>query len=291
MKNLGLKSYAKVNLYLQLLSKRKDGYHNLKTIFERIGLTDRIILKLRGDGLITVDCNNRAVPSGKTNLCFRAAELIRNTYKIKKGVDIRIDKRIPVGAGLGGGSGNAAATLIGLNKLWGLNLNLNRLLTLAKKIGCDVPFFLYDLPFALGRSRGDEIKPLKELKDLKLWHLLIFPKIKVSTPLIYKKFNRISKLTRPRYDVKILTSSLAKYPSIPKLRGLFNSLEAVTESEYPEVSLIKSSLHELGQDNVLMSGSGPVVFSVVKSKADALLLKKSIEIKHRSWEVFVARTC
>lgn len=286
-----VKSYAKVNLYLQVLSKRKDNYHNLNTIFERIDLTDKISLKNRADGLITVKCNSPAVPEDKSNLCFRAAKLLKDSCKVKKGVDIIIDKRIPVGAGLGGGSGNAAATLLGLNRLWGLNLNLNRLVSLAKKIGCDVPFFIYDVPFALGTSRGDKIKPLGELRKLKLWHVLVFPKVKVSTPLIYSKFDRISELTRPSCNVKILTSTLVKHPSILCTGGLFNSLEAVTEREYSEVSLIKSSLRELGQTATLMSGSGPTVFSLARSMQEALLLKKSIVKKHRSWEVFVARTC
>ena len=286
-----VKSYAKVNLYLQVLSKRKDNYHNLNTVFERINLTDRISLKLRSDGLVTIKCDSPAVPEDKTNLCVRAAMLLKDHCRVKKGVDIEINKRIPVGAGLGGGSGNAAATLVGLNKLWGLNLNLNRLVSLAKKIGCDVPFFIYDIPFALGSSRGDRIKPLEKLKKLKLWHVLVFPKIKVSTPLIYGKFDRISGLTSPAYDVKILTSTLVKHPAILSSGGLFNSLEAVTEREYPVVSAIKSSFQELGQTSILMSGSGPTVFSLARSRKEALLLKKSIGRKHRSWEVFVVRTC
>ena len=286
-----VKSYAKVNLYLQVLSKRKDNYHNLNTVFERIDLTDKISLKVRPDGLITLKCDSPAVPEDKTNLCFRAAMLLKDCCRVKKGVDIEINKRIPVGAGLGGGSGNAAATLLGLNKLWGLSLNLNRLVSLAKKIGCDVPFFIYDVPFALGTSRGDKIKPLQKLKKLKLWHVLVFPKVKVSTPLIYGKFDRISGLTRPIYDVKILTSTLVKHPAILSSGGLFNSLEAITEREYPEVNVIKSSFRELGQTAILMSGSGPTVFSLARSRKEALLLKKSIEEKHRSWEVFVARTC
>ena len=286
-----VKSYAKVNLYLQVLSKRKDNYHNLITVFERINLTDKISLKSRPDDLITLKCDSPAVPKDKTNLCFRAAMLLKDSCRVKKGVDIEINKRRPVGAGLGGGSGNAAATLLGLNKLWGLNLNLSRLVSLAKKIGCDVPFFIYDAPFALGTSRGDKIKPLGKLKKIKLWHVLVFPKVKVSTPLIYGKFDIISGLTRPNYDVKILTSTLVKYPSILNSGGLFNSLEAVTEREYPEVSLIKISFQKLGQTAILMSGSGPTVFSLAKSRKEALLLKKSIEKQHRSWEVFVVRTC
>jgi 4-diphosphocytidyl-2-C-methyl-D-erythritol kinase len=287
-----VKSYAKVNLYLEVLAKRKDNYHNIKTIFERISLSDKITLRTRPGTLITINCNNPAVPNDESNLCFRAALLLQDKYRVKKGVDIIIKKHIPVGAGLGGGSSNAAAVLTGLNKLWGLNLNLSRLLNLARKIGCDVPFFVYDVPFALGTARGDKIKPLEKLKKLKLWHVLVFPGIKVSTPLIYKKFDSISGLTRPRYDVKILTSTLAKYPSILSSGWLFNSLEAVTERKYPEVSRIKSSFKNLRPNNaLLMSGSGPTVFSLARSRQEALLLKKVIQTRHKSWEVFLAGTC
>ncbi|MCX5710525.1 MAG: 4-(cytidine 5'-diphospho)-2-C-methyl-D-erythritol kinase [Candidatus Omnitrophica bacterium] len=203
-----LKSYAKLNLFLQVFKRqRKDSYHNLITLFERIDLFDSITLKKRADSKIRVICSDRNVPSGKSNLCFRAASLLQDTCGVDKGVDIIIKKRIPVGAGLGGGSSNAAATLLGLNKLWGLDLSLSRLVSLSGKIGSDVPFFIYNVPFALGTSRGDKIYPLGNMKKVRLWHLLVVPNIHVSTPLIYRKFDQFSGLTRPVYNVKILTSA------------------------------------------------------------------------------------
>ena len=286
-----LKSYAKVNLYLKVLSRRKDNYHNIRTVFEKLALCDKITLKPRPGGLISIHCNKSSVPRDENNLCYRAAKLLQEKCGVKTGVDITIDKQIPVGAGLGGGSSNAAAVLAGLNRLWKLKLGLNRLINIGRKIGCDVPFFLYDASFALGTSRGDKIRPIRGLSKVKLWHLVVFPNFKVSTPLVYQKFDRISGLTRPGCNVKILTSTLAEYPSISGFKGLFNSLEAVTENEYPSVRRLKELLKSLNPDNgVLMSGSGPTVFTLTRSRQEALLLKKKVESKVKSCEVFVART-
>ncbi|PIP19073.1 MAG: 4-(cytidine 5'-diphospho)-2-C-methyl-D-erythritol kinase [Candidatus Omnitrophica bacterium CG08_land_8_20_14_0_20_41_16] len=302
---LVIKSYAKLNLYLRVINKRSDNYHNLKTIFERISLADRIILKPRKDNLIKVSCNNKAVPLDEANLCFKAAKLLRDKFAAAEGLDINIAKHIPVGAGLGGGSGNAAAVLRGLNKLWKLKLSKAMLAKLATKIGSDVAFFVYDLPFAVGAGRGERIKPLNNLKKIKFWHILIVPDIHVSTPLIYKKWDNLNKkegagLTKPVCDVKILISALAKknsFTSAKRILGirpagtpLFNSLEKITIRLYPEVKRIKDTLLRLGLDCVLMSGSGPAVFAIVPSGKDALRIAKIIGNKNKGWRVFVVKT-
>ena len=287
-----LKSYAKLNLFLEVLKpKRKDNYHNLVTLFERIGLFDSIDLKKRIDGRIRIICDDPRVPSGKRNLCFRAAKLLQDESGIETGVDIRIRKRIPVGAGLGGGSSNAAAVLVGLNKLWKSGLDLNRLVTLAAKIGSDVPFFIYDSPFALGSSRGEIIRPLDNMKDIRLWHLLAVPDVHVSTPLIYRKFDRFSGLTRPAYNVKILTSALKKKPVCLRPGMLFNNLEAVTRRLFPQVDRLKAKLQNLiGFSSVLMSGSGPAVFAIVASRKEAARLKRKLSQRVRRAQIFLVRT-
>lgn len=290
---MNLKSFAKVNLYLKIINKRRDSYHTLETIFERINLADRIILKSRKDNLIKVSSDNKAVPRDEANLCFKAAKLLRDEFRPAKGLDIKIKKRIPVGAGLGGGSSNAAAVLLGLNKLWGLKLSKVRLAKFASRVGSDTAFFVYDLPFALGRGRGERIKPLNILKKTKLWHLLIVPKIHVSTPLIYKKYGHFSGLTKPLCNVKLLTSVLAKksheYSSL-KPGLLFNSLEQVTIRLYPEVKRIKDTLLQLGLDCVLMSGSGSAVFAIASSFKNASKLAKILRKREKTWQVFVVET-
>jgi len=288
---LVLNSYAKLNLYLEVLGKRKDSYHNIQTLFERIGLSDKIILKSRRDKKIRIICNARQVPKDNTNLCYRSAKLLQDGFKANKGVDIKIIKRIPVGAGLGGGSSNAAATLLGLNKIWGLALSRAKLVALAKKIGSDVPFFIYDRPFAEGTSRGDRIRPMPALNKVRLWHILIVPGIKVSTPLIYRKWDvRTFKLTRPKYSVKILTSAIRKKG--PELTGgvLFNSLEQVSAKLYPQITHIKERLKEKGIKSILMSGSGPAVFGIVSSGKEAVSLSRQLKGENKFWQVFATRT-
>ena len=274
-----------------LKPKRKDNYHNLVTLFERIDLSDTVILKKRKDSLISVFCDHPQVPSGRSNLSFRAAELLQDACGVKKGVDIVIKKHIPVGAGLGGGSSNAAATLLGLNKLWGLHLNLSRLVSLAGKIGSDVPFFIYDTSFALGRARGDKIRPLAHMKKLRLWHLLAVPKVHVSTPLIYRKFDHFSGLTSSTYNVNILTSALKKNPVYLEPGLLFNNLEAVTQKEFPQVERLKFKLQNLiGFNSVLMSGSGPAVFGIVASKKEAFLFSRKLSAQDKGVRIFLVRT-
>jgi 4-diphosphocytidyl-2-C-methyl-D-erythritol kinase len=292
-----LKSYAKLNLYLEVLSRRKDKYHNLKTLFARIDLSDRITLSARRDKAIRIHCANPGVPPGQTNLCFRSAKLLQDKFGIKKGLDIRIEKRIPVGAGLGGGSGNAAAVLVGLNQLWKLNLSKEKLARLGSLIGADVPFFIYDTPFALGQGRGDKIRPLKQGGGAVLWQVLVVPGITVSTPLIYKKWDEfslkksgVSGLTTPRHDVKMLLSGLRKKALAFKDELLFNSLEPVTVKLYPEVRRIREKLASFGLKSILMSGSGPAVFGIVTSKKEAVSLVRKLQRLDKPWQVFATRT-
>lgn len=303
-----LHSYAKLNLYLEVLAKRKDSYHNIKTLFERIDLSDEIIISPRSDKSIKICCRDSQVPQDNSNLCYRSARLMQKSFCVLRGVDIKIIKRIPVGAGLGGGSGNAAAVLVGLNKLWKMGLSINALVNLAKKIGCDVPFFIYNTPFALGQERGDKIKPLGTVKDARLWHILIVPRIKVSTPLIYRKWdeysslkhpkrrdilsknNYLTGLTRPLYDVNILNLALGKNNLSLLGKALFNDLESISSRLYPQVRRIREKLESSGIKAILMSGSGPAVFGIVSSRKEAESLGRQLKKENKSWRVFVTRT-
>ena len=283
-------SFAKLNLFLKVINKRTDNYHNLKTLFERISLSDRITLNELANSSIIIKCAAKDVPCGKDNLCFKAASLLRDKFAPKKGVCINITKKIPVGAGLGGGSSNAAAVLLGLNRLWKLKLSKGELVKIASQIGSDVPFFIYDQPFALGSGRGEIIKPLAHLNKIKLWHLLVVPRIRVSTPSIYASWDNFAGLTKPCCDVKMLTSELAKRK--PFLRGdlFFNSLQQVTSRIYPEVARVRNLLLDLNLDCVLMSGSGPAVFSIMPSRNEAIKLAASIKKKYKSWRIYTVST-
>jgi 4-diphosphocytidyl-2-C-methyl-D-erythritol kinase len=206
-----------------------------------------------------------------------------------KGIKIQIRKHIPVAAGLGGGSSNAATVLMGLNKLWKLKLNKKTLVNLAKEIGADVPFFIYNTPFALGSQRGDKIRPLPSLKNKQLWHIVVVPGFKVSTPLIYSKWDEYSGLTRKTCNVKIISLAIRKNSLFKKENLLANSLQDISARLYPEVGQIKRKLASLGLKAILMSGSGPAVFGITSSRKEALTLQRQLKM-HHSWRVFIAKT-
>lgn len=302
MDTIILDSFAKLNLYLAVIRKRKDNFHDIKTVFERISLTDKVILTCRTDNKIKIICRNPTVPKDHTNLAYRSAELLRDNYGIKKGLNIEIIKNIPVGAGLGGGSSNAASVLAGLNKLWKLRLSIDRIAKLAQRIGSDVPFFVYNCSFAQASGRGDRIKPLKALNRVKLWHILAVPRLKVSTPLIYEKYDYFAKtakskkkgknvwLTNPVGDVKILTLALEKNDINSAAGAMFNDLEAVTSRLYPEVLDVKEKFNRLGLKAILMSGSGPAVFGVVSSRKEAVYFCNQLRTQNKLWRVFVSKT-
>lgn len=302
---LTVKSFAKLNLYLQVLNKRKDNFHNLSTLFARIDLADTIIFSQRQDSLIKIRCASRQVPKDKTNLCYRAAALLKQKLKLSSGIEIEIKKCIPVGAGLGGGSANAASVLWGLNKFWKLNLPVVRLAAWGAELGSDVPFFIYNTKFALGSGRGDKIKPVASLNKLKLWFILVCPKIKVSTPIIYRKYDTCLPvgqvasgvvlkpavgLTRPRCNVKILVSELLKKGKAARVDCFYNGLEAVTRNLYPVVNQVKKALSSMGLEKIIMSGSGPAVFGICDGRKQAQDLKHKLIKRYKSWRVFVIST-
>jgi 4-diphosphocytidyl-2-C-methyl-D-erythritol kinase len=287
-----LNSCAKLNLYLAVLGKRKDAYHTLDTLFERIDLCDTIVLKPRRDNRIAISTDSPLIPRDRRNLAWRAAELLREHCGIDRGVDIRIVKRIPVGSGMGGGSSNAACVLTGLNRLWKLGLSRSRLVGLGKKLGADVPFFLSDTPFARGSQRGDRIKPEGALRKARFWHVVLMPRIRVSTPSVYKKWDRLPlkvRLTKPHSDVRLLLLALKKKDFSLIGERLFNSLEQVSLALYPEIGYGKEKLAELGLKSILMSGSGPAVFGMVSSRKEARSLGRQLK-RTRRWQVFVTKT-
>jgi 4-diphosphocytidyl-2-C-methyl-D-erythritol kinase len=294
LKTLCLNSHAKLNLFLKVLYKRKDNYHSLATLFERVSLCDRIVLGLRRDSRIAISCTDPAVPRDKRNLCWQAGRLLQQETGVKKGAQIKIIKRIPVGAGLGGGSSNAAAALLGLNRLWDLKLSREKLLALAARLGSDAPFFVYGRAFALGRGRGERIFPLPGLRRVKLWHILAVPKIHVSTPAIYRRWDRLraqeAGLTTALRNVKIITSALRR-KDYPRLRGLFyNSLQQITFKLYPEAGRACRRLNDCGVEAAMMSGSGSAVFGIASSRREAARIKRMLEKEERHWRVFAVAT-
>ncbi|MCX5715474.1 MAG: 4-(cytidine 5'-diphospho)-2-C-methyl-D-erythritol kinase, partial [Candidatus Omnitrophica bacterium] len=189
MGSIVLKAPAKVNLYLDVLKKRPDGYHDIETIFERIALFDTIIIKNSPDKKIRVTSDHPGLPLGRDNLVYKAAEAIFKKAGLKVGVCVDIKKRIPVAAGLAGGSSDAASMLIGINRLFRLGLSKAQLAGLARAIGADVAFFLYDCSFAIGTGRGDQIKPLP-INDASIWHIIIPFNFGISAHSAYNGISR-----------------------------------------------------------------------------------------------------
>ncbi|MFH1563131.1 MAG: 4-(cytidine 5'-diphospho)-2-C-methyl-D-erythritol kinase [Nitrospirota bacterium] len=258
---LKLLAPAKINLFLNVLGKRQDGYHELETILQKIELYDTVILEEKEEG-IELECHQ--VP-GAENLSYKAASLLKQELKIKKGVKIRIEKNIPIAAGLGGGSSDAATTLIGLNKLWEIGLSQNDLIRLASKLGADVPFFINDSGLALGTGIGTIITPLSDLPPF--WLVIICPEIKISTAKVYEGLNFM--LTNEPINSKII-KAVIKEGNIEKIsRLLSNTLERVVLPQYPMIKRLKEELLHAGALGALMSGSGSTVFGIARTKIEA----------------------
>lgn len=256
-----IKAPAKINLSLDVLSKREDGFHEVEMIMTTVDLADRIELKLLKEDKISVDVSEGFVPSDSRNIAYQAAQLLKKRFKISEGVEIYIQKNIPVSAGLAGGSSDAAATLRGLNQLWGLNLTIDELAILGAEIGSDVSFCVYG-GTALATGRGEKIRHISAPPPF--WVILAKPKMGVSTAEVYRNL-KLNDLSHPNIKQMISAIERGNYPMI--CQNLGNVLETVTFELYPEVSRIKEQMIRFGADGVLMSGSGPTVFGLVKHES------------------------
>ncbi|ANB55535.1 4-(cytidine 5'-diphospho)-2-C-methyl-D-erythritol kinase [Anoxybacillus sp. B7M1] len=253
-----VKAPAKINLSLDVLHKRPDGYHEVKMVMTTIDLADRIELVPLASDIIKIVSHNRFVPDDHRNLAYQAAKLLKETFGIRKGVAISIAKAIPVAAGLAGGSSDAAATLRGLNKLWRLGLTLDELAELGAKIGSDVSFCVYG-GTAIATGRGEKIEHIPAPPPC--WVILAKPAIGVSTAEVYRSLN-VNTIEHPDVDGMVQAIKHQDYEGICSLVG--NVLEDVTLKKYPEVAHIKEQMKRFGADAVLMSGSGPTVFGLVQ---------------------------
>ena len=260
MQDIRLRAHAKINLYLDVVGKREDGYHNLETIFHSIGLHDEVIIRKQETKGIKIRCEHVGVPSDSRNLAFRAAQCLSDEVGGIGGIAIDIHKRIPVAAGLAGGSANAAAVLHGLNQLFELDFTQNVLMRLGGRLGADVPFCLHG-GAALGLGIGDQLTSLPALSNVSL--LLLNPGVEVSTASVFKKLN--FSLTKPERASIIIKTHVEKGDVVGIGKNLYNRLEVPVFSEYPEVFALKNELStQAGCYGALMSGSGATVFAVMQ---------------------------
>lgn len=263
MKKVEIPAPAKINLALDIEGLREDGFHEVKMIMQSISLHDWIVVRKRKKG-IKITSSESSLPDDSGNIAYRAANMILNKKSVKTGVDIFIEKNIPIGAGLAGGSTDAAAVLKAINYLYSLDISDKSLCDMASLLGSDVPFCLKG-GTALAYGRGEKIDQLPDLdvKDL----VLVNPGFEVSTPWAYNKYDEMT--ITDKIPIESLLNILKTNKGITWKEGWGNVLEKVTITYYSEINKIKSILKDMGALFVMMSGSGPTVFAVVENQEDA----------------------
>ncbi len=274
-------SPAKVNLHLTVLGKREDGYHDIATLMQRISLYDEMTFSLTAGG-INVKCPGSSLPEDERNIVYRAAKAYISYVSYNRGVEIALIKNIPLAAGLGGGSSNAATTLLALNEMLGNSLSKDELIKLGKDLGADVPFFIFGKT-AWAFGIGDLLKEAADIPPL--WFVLINPGYAVSTKTVYDNLNLG------------LTKEAINY-SIPRfqiggnfIEGLKNDLEKVTLKLHPLLNQLKKHLVSCGALGALMSGSGPTVFGIFDKEEKALKARDMLTAAGTgNWRLHIARS-
>jgi 4-diphosphocytidyl-2-C-methyl-D-erythritol kinase len=282
-KGFTLPSFAKINWFLRILGKREDGFHELCTIFQTVSLYDEI--KLEESDEITLTCNLGNFPVDETNLIVKAATVLKNEFKIKKGARIHLEKRIPAPGGLGGGSSNAAVALYGLATLWNLDVGFQKLLEIGAKLGSDVPFFFFG-GTALGTGRGTKIFPLRDFSENHL--LVVTPDIHVSTAAAFTRANApyLTKETS-KSILKICQNEAERFAE--RQNKFSNDFEKSVFEAEPEIRRVKEKLLASGAKQALLSGSGASVFAVFDNEETRQATQKALE-EEKNWRKFAVAT-
>lgn len=276
------KAPAKINLGLDVLYKREDGYHELEMIMSSVDLADHLSFKRLTNNQIVIETNKAFLPSDQRNNVYQAAAIIKERYGIKEGIKITIKKNIPVAAGLGGGSTDCAATLRGLNRLWALNLSMEEMIDIGMHVGTDVPYCLYGTTsFVAGK--GEIVKVLKPMPPC--WVILVKPRLSVSTRKIFQQVDTTN-ITHPA--MKNLAEAILKQDYQAMLQYMGNSLEDVTIAKHPIIQQVKTRMVKYGADVALMSGSGPTVFALCQKQSRAKRIVNGV--KGFCDEVYMVRT-
>ena len=278
-----LRAFAKINLGLKILARRPDGYHEIRTVYQTLALHDRLDLSLQQLGSGTaVECDNPAVPSGRENLVYRACELWRQARRFRGGIRVRVSKVIPPGSGLGGASSDAAATLLGLERLTGDRLKPTVRFALTAQLGSDVPLFLWG-GCVLGCGRGEEVYPLVDLPPRRC--LVVFPGYAISTAEAYRQASlRLTKKGKaPSMD------NFGAWPQFPLLDWgpAQNDFEQVVFAKWPELAQLKRRLIQAGAETASLTGSGSAVYAVFESTRRLVRTSKIIP---EGWRSFRSRT-
>jgi len=253
-------SYAKANLYLKIGRRLKSGYHDIQSIMQLVKLHDSVSFEKIKEDKIIIESNNRELES-RNNLAYKAAELLKKKFNVREGIKIRVDKSIPISAGLGGGSSNAASTLVFLNKLWGLKLSQKKLVELGIKIGSDVPFFIFGNT-SLVEGIGDKVMPLKKSVSINI--VLVNPGIKVATTKAYGWFDK-EKKTKGKGSIKDMINAISKKDVKKIAENMHNDFDGIIERKHRIIKDIKTNFRKFDSLNAMVVGSGPTVIGVFDS--------------------------
>ncbi|MFO7900149.1 MAG: 4-(cytidine 5'-diphospho)-2-C-methyl-D-erythritol kinase [Planctomycetota bacterium] len=276
---------AKVNLFLEVSGRRADGYHEVETVMQAVTLYDELVLRPRPGRGVTFRCSDPALPRDAQNLARAAAERLDADVGLPEGVSVRLEKRIPTGAGLGGGSSDAAGVLVGLNRLFGLGLSVEGLSELAGDLGSDVPFFLRG-GTALCRGRGEQVDPVA--CGLVAHYVICCPEQGVSTGEAYEELSRMG-LTKNHQSARLMLDSLASGQLDRVREHLFNRLGEVAEQLAPDAGKVRSLLAANASQVALVSGSGSAVFCLFGTAEDAAVVAERMRAQEIA-RVFVARS-
>jgi 4-diphosphocytidyl-2-C-methyl-D-erythritol kinase len=272
MAYINLKSRAKINLSIDVLGKRNDGYHIVEMIMQTIDLYDYINMRDNDNNKINIKSNSESIPLNENNIVYKAAKIIKEKFNIDKGLDIYIQKNIPVAAGMAGGSSNAAAILVGLNEMWNLNINEQDLIDIGLRLGADVPFCITG-GAALAQGIGEKLTKIKGLNESYI--LVCKPDVFVSTAEVYKNLDMKKVDKRP--DNKFLLSCLEKQEINLLAKNMVNVLESVTSNNHQDINKIKDIMIKHGALGSIMSGSGPTVFGLFDEYEKAACARKNLK--------------
>ena len=285
MESIRLKARAKINLGLDVIGRRENGYHDVRMVMQTVGLYDRIIMTRIPEEEIRIKTNIGFLPVNENNLVYKAIMLMKNKYKLDGGIEVDLNKFIPVAAGMAGGSRDAACALFGMNRLFELNVPMKELMKIGVEIGADVPYCLMR-GTALAEGIGEK---LTRLPDMPFCHILIAkPPVNVSTKLVYEKLDNTDVKLHPDIDGIIEAIKLKDVALVASRMG--NVLESVTVPLYPVIDSIKKDMIEHGAMNAMMSGSGPTVFGIFPDEQSMIACQQFLRQKGEARQVYTTET-
>lgn len=282
MKELRLKAYGKINLGLDVVKKREDGYHEVKMIMQTIKVYDKLLFKILEEDKIVIKTNLDFLPTNENNLIYRAIKLIKDEYNIHKGIEVDLYKCIPVSAGMAGGSTDCAAALVGMNKLFNLGISKSRLMEYGITLGADVPYCILR-GTALSEGIGEVLTPLPPIPNCYI--VIAKPHINVSTKFVYENLVLDENIIHP--DIDGMIEAIENKDLIGITNRMANVLETVTTKKYPVIENIKRLMKDNNAVNSLMSGSGPTVFGIFTDEEEAKNCANVIESKGLAKQIYV----